>query len=86
MSENKFHILSRAGEAGADIIFDMPDMGRHAAATAAAPFYVVSIHISVMVEYSTLCGIPSVMIFCKACLTCSTVCWTDTAETVMPNG
>ena len=36
----------------------MPDMGRHAASAASAPFYVVSIHISVMVmvESSMVCN------------------------------
>ena len=36
-------------------------------------------------KQSTLCVIHSVVIFCRACLICSTGCWADTAPTVQPN-
>ena len=33
----------------------------------------------------TLWGVPSVVIFCRSFLTCSTSCWADTAATVQPS-
>ena len=37
------------------------------------------------IKESTLCFVPSVAMFCKAFLTCSTGCLADTAASVQPN-
>ena len=36
-------------------------------------------------NHSTVWGVPSFVIFCRAVLTCSAGCWTYTDVTVQPN-
>ena len=51
------------------------------------------LHVPVVPEFkgeassltNSMCGVHSVVIFCRACSTCSTGRWADTAATVQPN-